>query len=74
MQRISRLDGWDGYGLENPKAWAGVRRKVSLASVLQEEDHIATVKHFFVESIHQLKEELTACKKEHPELPWKGGG
>ncbi len=45
---------------------------MSLATVLGEEDHVAAVKSFFTESIGQLREELTAFKKEHPELPWGG--
>jgi hypothetical protein len=43
---------------------------MSLASVLSTEDQVATVQRFFVEAIHRLKEELTAFKKDHPELPW----
>jgi hypothetical protein len=46
---------------------------MSIASVPQEEDHVATVKRFFVESIRQLRDELTVFKKDHPELLWKGG-
>ena len=43
---------------------------MSLASVLSTEDPVATVQRIFVEAIHRLKEELTAFKKDHPELPW----
>lgn len=45
---------------------------MSLASVLAEEDHVAALQHFFVESIRQLREELTAFKKENPGPPWEG--
>lgn len=53
--------------------WAGVERQVSLARLLPEEDHVAAVKAFFIESIRQLREELTAFKKVHPDLPWNDG-
>ena len=48
----------------------------SLATLLPEEDHImamkVAMKGFFVESIGQLREELTAFEHEHPDLPWAG--
>jgi hypothetical protein len=72
MKRISLLEEWEGYGLSDPSAWANVVRTRSLASLLSEEDHIAAVKGFFVESLHQLRDELTAFKKEYPELAWSG--
>lgn len=72
MRCMSLLDGWEAYNLESPTDWAGVYRAVSLADLLSEVDHVAAVKHFFVESIRQLREELTAFKKEHPDLPWTG--
>jgi hypothetical protein len=28
---------------------------------------------FFIESIQELREELTEFKKENPDLPWNGG-
>jgi hypothetical protein len=73
MRRLSRQEGWEGYGLDSPSEWTGVCRWISLADLLQEEDHVAAVKGFFAESIRQLKEELTAFKKENPDLPWNGG-
>jgi len=36
---------------------------MSLASVLREEDHVATLQRFFVESIRRLKDELATIKK-----------
>jgi len=42
--------------------------------LLHNEDHVAAVKWFFIESIRQLRDELTAFKEEHPDLPWTGGG
>jgi hypothetical protein len=60
------------YNLGNPGAWASVRRAKSLAEVLPEEDHVAAVQRFFVESIRHLKEELRAFKQEHPQPLWQG--
>ncbi len=73
MKRIILLDGWNGYVLDDSSEWSLVEREKGLAHVLSETDHIAAVKHFFIESIHQLRDELTAFKKEHPDLPWNGG-
>lgn len=73
MQRMRYREGWNEFNMDDPTRWVGVIRRRSLASVLLEEDHVAAVKHFFVESIRQLKEELTTFKKEHPDLPWNGG-
>lgn len=73
MKKISLNPDWEAYNLDNPAGWAGVRRVMSLADLLSEKDHVAVVKRFFVESIRQLREELTAFKKERPDLPWSGG-
>ena len=73
MKRIALHKDWEPYNLDNPSGWAGVRRVRNITSLLAEEDHIAEAKHFFVESIRQLKEELTAFKKEHPDLIWDEG-
>lgn len=70
MSRIALRDGWEGHSLDDLTEWSDVRREKSLDNVLSEEDHIAAVKRFFVESIHQLREELTAFKKERPDLSW----
>lgn len=72
MRKIAAREDWESYELGNPSGWAGVWREVSLASLLSEEDHVAAVKRFFIESINQLREELTAFEKKHPDLPWKG--
>ncbi len=69
---ISLNEGWIAYNLDDPFSWVGIRRVRNLATLLSEEDHIAVVKRFFIESIHQLREELTGFKKEHPDLPWAG--
>ncbi len=73
MKRIALRKDWEGYNLDDPTGWAGVTRGKGLTSLLQEEDHVAAVKAFFIESIRQLREELMAFKKEHPDLPWSGG-
>ena len=73
MKKIALNQGWEAYNMEDPTGWASVRRAKSLAEVIAETDHISAVKRYFIESIHQLKEELTAFKKEHPDLPWSGG-
>jgi PD-(D/E)XK nuclease superfamily len=73
MRRMVERRDWEGYDLDSPSDWAGVCRWVSLTELLAEEDHVAAVKRFFIESIGQLKDELTDFKKSHPELPWSGG-
>lgn len=73
MKRIALNQDWEPYNLDNPSGWAGVRRVRSLTKLLAEEDHVAEVKRFFVGSLRQLKEELTAFKKEHPDLIWDEG-
>ncbi len=73
MKRIALRKGWEGYNLDDPTDWAGVTRGRGLASLLPEEDYVAAVQRFFVESLRQLRAELTAFKKERPDLPWAGG-
>jgi hypothetical protein len=73
MKKMALKEDWQPYNLDSYSDWAGVRRVRNLASLLPEEDHIAAVKQFFIESIHQLREELTAFKKENPALTWNGG-
>lgn len=73
MKRIALNGDWFAYNLDDPSRWVGVRHVRSLGTLPSEEDHVAAVKGFFVESIRQLREELTSLKKEHPDLPWAGG-
>jgi hypothetical protein len=73
LRQIAQRADWQSYDLDNPDRWSGVWRENSLATLLAEEDHVAAVKRFFIESIRQLREELTAFKKEHLDLPWDGG-
>ena len=61
--------GWTDLNLDNPAKWAGAWRRISLTSLLPEEDHIAAVKSFFIESLRELRSELTVFKKERPDLP-----
>lgn len=72
MERIALNAGWEPYNLDNPSGWAGVRRVSNLASLLSEEDHVAATKRFFVQSIHQLRDELTVFKQDHPNLLYSG--
>lgn len=72
MKRMATHESWEGSNLDDPSEWAGALRLISIASLLSEEDHVAAVKRFFIESIHQLRDELTAFKKENPDLPWNG--
>jgi len=76
VKRISNRDGWQRTDLDQPEPESeySVQRDRNLAGFLQANNHVAAVKSFFVESIHQLRDELTAFKKEHPDLPWTGGG
>jgi hypothetical protein len=72
MRQIADRDEWESSGLDEPAGVLRVWRAQSLASLLHEEDHVAAVKRFFIESIRQLSDELTASKKEHPDLSWAG--
>lgn len=73
MRRMAARNGWETVDLEDPGAWAGVWREKSLAEFLQEEDHFAAVKRFFVEAIRELEGELISFKEERPDLPWSRG-
>lgn len=76
LERVSCLEGWGGYNLDDPdeipEEPAGVHREMSLVKALAEKDHLAAVQRFFVESLDQLGAELAASKKDHPSLPWAG--
>lgn len=70
MRKIALRQDWEAYDdLDDPTSWAGVSRGKYLVSFLQEEDHVAAVKRFFVESIRQLSDELTSFKEKHSNLP-----
>lgn len=72
MKKIALSDDWEPFNLDSPSDWAGVRRSKSLTDFLSEEDHVAALQRFFIESISQLKKELTEFKKTHPDLLWSG--
>ncbi len=69
IERISSQTDWED-NLASPADWPEVWRETSLLSVLQDKDHVASVKRFFTESITQLKQGLTTFKKERLDLPW----
>jgi hypothetical protein len=73
MRKLALRDEWDSVGLDDPAGFLRVWCGRSLADFLHENDHIAAIKRFFIESIRQLREELTEFKKENPDLPWNGG-
>ena len=67
MKGICEQYGWQGYGLNNSLAWSGIVREKSLQDFLSEEDHIAAIKKFFLQSL----DELDKIKSQYPKLPWK---
>jgi hypothetical protein len=69
MKKIALSVDWEPYNTDNPTGWVGVRRIRNLATLLSEEDHVAAAKSFFVDSIRQLREQLTTFKKDRPDLP-----
>ena len=75
MRRLLRREGWKADNLDGPagtESWPEAWREMSLARVLPEDDHVGAVQRFFVESLDQVAKELTASKKERPDLPWNG--
>ena len=75
MKKMLHREGWKGENLDSPmgpESWPEAWREMNLASVLPEDDHIAALQRFFVESLDQLAEDLSAAKKECPDLPWNG--
>lgn len=75
MRRLLRRESWKAENLDGPagtESWPEAWREKSLARVLPEDDHVGAVQRFFVESLDQVAKELTASKKERPDLPWNG--
>ncbi len=72
VERISLREDWATHGPNDPESEPEVWRELNLSSVLAERDHTLAIKRFFIDSIRQLREELTEFKKEHPDLPWNG--
>jgi hypothetical protein len=73
IKQMALSHDWIRYDPSDSGGEFELAREVSFADLLHEEDHIAAIKHFFIESIRQLREELTEFKKENPDLPWSGG-
>jgi hypothetical protein len=73
VKQVSNRDGWQRLDQPEPESEYEVRRDRNLAGFLQANNHVAAVKSFFIESIRQLRAELTDFKEEHPDLPWTGG-
>ena len=57
---------WKGYELDNSRAWSRIVLGRSLQSFLSEEDHIATIKEFFMKSL----DELSKIEVKYSDLPW----
>ncbi len=66
MKAICKQPGWQGYDLDNSKAWSRIILGRSLQSFLSEEDHIVAIQKFFLKSLDELSE----IKSQYPSLPW----
>ncbi len=58
--------GWKIENIERTDKWSGITRTKSLAAILSEEDHVAAIRAFFLESVAHFE----AFRIEHPHLPW----
>lgn len=59
MRRVALREEWNSSNLDETK-FGTVSRRQSLASFLSEDDHVAAVKRFFIESIRQLSSVKTS--------------
>jgi hypothetical protein len=66
MKAICKQPGWQGYDLDNSKAWSGIVLGRSLQSFLSEDDHIVSIQKFFLKSLDELSE----IKSQYNYLPW----
>jgi hypothetical protein len=66
MKDICHQFGWQGYALNEPKAWSGIVREKSLRDFLSQEDHIAAIEQFFLQALNELDE----IKRKYSQLPW----
>ena len=66
MKGICKQYDWRGYNLNDSKNWAGIIRERSLQDFLSEQDHIAAIEAFFLESL----DELEKIKSQYSSLPW----
>jgi hypothetical protein len=62
----SKRPGWQGYELDDSKAWSRIVLGRSLQSFLSEDDHIVAIQKFFLKSL----DELSQIKNEYSHLPW----
>src|SRR6478672_8317878 len=66
MNDISSQLGWQGYGLNEQRAWSGIILEKSLRDFLSQEDHVTAIEEFFLEALNKLAE----IKKKYSQLPW----
>ncbi|GAB4370032.1 MAG: hypothetical protein Kow00121_10410 [Elainellaceae cyanobacterium] len=66
MKDICKQYDWQGYGLNDTKAWSSIFREESLQNFLSKEDHVAAIQQFFLQAL----DELEKIKKEYSHLPW----
>lgn len=66
MKDICKQYNWQGYGLNDTKAWSNIFREESLQHFLSKEDHVAAIQQFFLQTL----DELEKIKKEYSNLPW----
>jgi hypothetical protein len=66
MKDICKQYSWKGDGLNDTRAWSSIFREKSLQNFLSEEDHIAAIEQFFLQTL----DELEKIKNEYSKLPW----
>lgn len=66
MKGICKQYDWQGYELNNTRAWSAIFLEKSLQNFLAEEDHITAIKQFFLQAL----DELEKIKNEYSQLPW----
>jgi len=58
--------GWREFELNNPNAWSGIIRERYLQEFLMQEDHVAAIKAFLLQTLAELSE----IKSQYSDLPW----
>jgi hypothetical protein len=66
MKDICKQYDWQGYELNDAKAWSSIFREESLQNFLSQEDHVAAIQKFFLQTL----DELEKIKNEYSSLPW----
>jgi hypothetical protein len=66
MKAICKQPGWQGYDLDNTRAWSRIVLGRSLQSFLSDDDHIVAIQKFFLKSLDELSE----IKSKYSSLPW----